>query len=127
MGHFTAILHDDSFDIEDTDVELGFLLDQASEKRITLPSSREMKVRQLPATPTAVTAIRLGIYINNHLTYGAIGAWIESNGYCFAGPPREVFIVLPSPGREDEAVVEVQFPVVKQSEAKLALITQTPG
>ena len=125
MGQFTVVLHDESFDIEDADVELGFQLNRSSKKRITLSSGREMKVGELPAIPTAVTAVRLGLDsgINNHLPYGALGTWVESNGYRFDGPPREVLIVPPRPGREEEAVAEIQFPVTRQSEADLALIT----
>ena len=122
LGHFTVVLHDESFDIENTNVEMGFLLNRPSQKQLKLPSGREMKVRELAAIPTAVTAVRLGAFINNHLTYGALGTWVESNGYHFDGPPREVFIVPPTPGREEDAVVEVQFPVRPQLEADLALI-----
>lgn len=70
-----------------------------------------MQVRELEAVKTAVTAIRLGVYENSHISYAALGSWVEDNGYRFSGAPREVFIVLPIPGREDEAIVEIQFPV----------------
>ena len=45
--------------------------------------------------------------------YRAMEAWAETNGYQFAGPEREVFIEPPFPGKEDEAVTEIQIPVEK--------------
>ena len=44
--------------------------------------------------------------------FGALGLWMEANGYAIAGPSREVFLELPfsRPDQED-SVVEIQFPV----------------
>ena len=70
-----------------------------------------MKVRELPAVSTAVTAMRFGGPENGHLSYSAIGTWAENHQYRLTGPGREVFIVPPEPGHKGEMVVEVQFPV----------------
>ena len=58
--------------------------------------------------------MRRGPDYQSHLAFGALGLWMEANGYAIAGPTREVFLELPiqRPG-EDETVVEIQFPVTK--------------
>lgn len=111
FGHMTVVLFGDSFATENVEMEIGFLYLGKKDTSLMLSNGCQMQVRELPAVETAVTAIRLGVYENSYLSYGALGAWVEDNGYRFSGPPREVFLVPPMPGRGEKAVVEVQFPV----------------
>lgn len=68
---------------------------------------------ELPAIKTAATIVRQGTNSESHTAFGAIGTWIEANGYSIAGPSREVFLepILEPPGF-DTALVEIQFPII---------------
>ncbi len=111
LGRFAAVIHSPLFEERDWDLEFGFLLAQPQDLAVTLPSGAVMKVRELPAIQTAVTAIRYGGPEKGHLAYSAVGTWAEKYQYALVGPGREVFVVPPQPDREAEMVVEIQFPV----------------
>ena len=51
---------------------------------------------------------------DSHLAFGALGVWMEANGYQISGPSREVFLAMPLPDPE-LAVIEIQFPVTDTS------------
>jgi len=58
------------------------------------------------------TVIRAGPDYASHTAFGAIGGWIEANGYAIAGPCREVFLEpVTGPQALKDALVEIQFPV----------------
>lgn len=111
FGHMMVVLFGDSFAVENVEMEIGFLYSGKKDSSIMLSNGYQMQVRELEAIETAVTAVRVGVYENSYLSYGALGTWVEDNGYRFSGPAREVFLVPPMPGRREKAVVEVQFPV----------------
>ncbi len=111
IGHMIVIMHGDSFAVENVDVEIGFPYLRQEEITVPLTSGATMAVRELEPMETAATSMRLGVFENGCLSYGAIGTWVEANGYQFNGPAREVFLQPPLPGRDDETVVEIQFPV----------------
>jgi len=113
IGPFVAIVYSDMFELDDIDVELGYTLHHDFQETITLADNRIMTLRELPAVETMATVTRVGDLSQGHDSYGAIGLWVEANGYRFAGPGRELFIQFPQPGKEDEAVTEIQFPVEK--------------
>lgn len=121
FGYMTIVLFDDSFEPENIDVEIGFPYLEYKDVTVTLSNGRRMQVRNLEAVETAVTATWLGFSENSYLSYGALGSWVEDNGYRFIGAPREVFIVVPIHGRENEAVVEIQFPVERTDAASRLL------
>ena len=73
-----------------------------------------MAMTELPAVETLATVVRRGPKYRGHLAFGALGIWMEANGFQIAGPSREVFLQLPNdPSGGEDAVVEVQFPVTK--------------
>jgi DNA-binding transcriptional MerR regulator len=115
LGNFGLIFHSESFDTSQLDVEMGFLLEQDFLDTLALPDGRVLTMRTLPAVATMATLIRTGIHPGelgvNH--YGALGTWIETNGFQLAGPGREVFIQPFIAGKEHEAVIEIQLPVTK--------------
>ncbi|NDJ34769.1 MAG: MerR family transcriptional regulator [Chloroflexi bacterium] len=112
LGRFAVIIHSDVFDLADLDLEMGFFLeDPIGAEPGTLSTGDVLSVRTLPAVSTMLTAVRVGNAEMGHLAYGAIGAWVEANGYRFAGPGREVFLQWPDPQGEREAVAEIQMPV----------------
>ena len=111
LGRFAAVIYGDLFEDSNWDLEFGFLLNHSLDLTLPISSDAVMEVRTLPAVSTAVTAMRFGGPENGHLSYSAIGTWVENHQYRLVGPGREVFVVPPRPGHESEMVVEFQFPV----------------
>lgn len=118
LGNFTVVLHGDAFREENADIELGYLLNDQVESPLRLPSGEQITTRILPSVETAVTAVRLGPFENGYEPYAALGRWVEENNYLLAGPAREEFLVLPACSPE-EAVVEIQLPVVRSEADRL--------
>jgi effector-binding domain-containing protein len=89
---------------------VGFSLTRPSNRKVELPSGSKLDVRELEAVPTMATLVRTGPAWTSHTAFGAIGAWIEANGFQLAGPCREVFLDAPFEGAS-QPVIEIQFPV----------------
>ncbi len=121
LGHFIAIMHSEMFESEDVDLEMGFVLSESTTATIMLPSERMMNLRTLPAVAMMVTAVRVGMPQTAHQCRSSLAAWVEANGYQFDGNGRELFIVPPKPGKEQETVMEIQYPITKQDNASLLL------
>jgi DNA-binding transcriptional MerR regulator/effector-binding domain-containing protein len=122
LGHFTVILHTEDYDLENPiDLELGFALQKESDATYTTADGQAMRMRTLPAVETMVTAVRVGPPHMSHPCRAALAGWVETNGYEFDGNGRELFIVPPAPGREQEAVTEIQYPVRRIDTASLLL------
>ena len=121
VGHVTVIMHEEMFGTESIDLEMGFALHEEHATAVSLTADRIMTVRRLPAVETMVTAVRVGLPDTSHQCRAALATWVETNGYEFAGTGREVFIVPPLPGREDETVMEIQYPITKVDAPSLYL------
>lgn len=121
LGYFTAILHSEMYDSTDIDVEMGFVVKKRSLSTVTLESGQVMEPRILSAVETMVTAVHIGPLDQSLHCRASLATWIEANGYEFDGNGREVFIVPPVPGKEDEAVLEVQYPVTRARDADVYL------
>jgi effector-binding domain-containing protein len=78
---------------------------------VQLGNQRLLKVRQLPEIPAMATVVRVGGFEQNCQSYGAIGSWVENNGYRISGPGREVLIQPPRSEHLEEMITEIQFPV----------------
>ena len=100
--------HDD----EKLDLEIGFSLTRPSNANVRIAGDYVLRASELPAVETMATIVGPGTNAASHTSFGAIGMWIEANGYEIAGPCREVFLepVTGPPGFEG-ALVEIQFPV----------------
>lgn len=111
--NMVVVAHSD-FEEENLDLEIGFRLTQQVKKPIPLPGRLELLPGELPAVATLATLARSGPAHQSHLATGALGVWMEANGYRISGPCREVFLEVPfqKPGQED-VVIEIQFPVTK--------------
>jgi DNA-binding transcriptional MerR regulator len=107
LGSFIFVLHSDIWDLENLDVEIGFLLNSPKNFELAMSNGEIMRVGELPAVETMVMTTRVGQSELGHASYAAIGVWAEANSYRFAGPPREVFLHLAEPGHEDEIVAEI--------------------
>ena len=121
LGHFMAMLHEDAFTIENTDVEMGFLLNDVIDESLKLSSGHMLSVRMLPHVEMAACVARVGGFENGYDSYGAVGRWLEVNNYQLAGPIREVFIVQAPPERMEEMVCEIQFPLTRESRPPLLI------
>jgi DNA-binding transcriptional MerR regulator len=111
IGNFALVFSSESFETENVDVEMGFLLEGEWLETVLLSDGRVMTVRTLPAIETMATMVYVGIA--NHIgCYGQLGTWIEQNHFQLAGPGWEVFIEPFQPATfDEEAVIEIQLPV----------------
>ena len=116
LGNFAVVFHSDSFDTENVDVEMGFLLTHERADSFALSEGRVLTLRTVPAVETMATMVCVGL-AHHVSSYGALGTWIEKNDFQLAGPSWEIFIEPFQPGREEEAVIEVQLPVTKTTNA----------
>jgi DNA-binding transcriptional MerR regulator len=117
LGHFMTVIHSETLESEQLDIELGAAFLGAHDLSISLPSERVLRVRRLPATPTMATVVRVGGFEQSCGSYGAIGSWVEENGYRINGPGREVLIQPPRSAQLDEMITEIQFPVARDQPA----------
>ena len=122
LGYFTVIMHSEVFAPEEpVDLEMGFVLHNATDATHTLSDGQILAVQTLQAVEKMVTAVRVGIPQTAHPCRAALATWVETNGYEFDGNGREVFIVPPYPGREQETVMEIQYPIKRADSASLLL------
>ncbi len=106
VGPCFTMYYDDEFKAQDVDAEVCEPVDAL------LSESSKVKVRALPGVEVA-SAIHRGPYTTLGAAIEAVIRWIYANGYCIAGPEREVYI---RPGRngsqtDPDTVTEIQFPV----------------
>jgi DNA-binding transcriptional MerR regulator len=121
LGYLTVIIHNDTFVVEHIDVEMGFVTTESLTGSYTLSDGRTMTLDVLPAVETMVTTVQIGRPDMAHASRAALATWVELNGYKFAGNGREVFIVLPYPGQEQETVMEIQYPIERVDPVLLLL------
>ena len=121
VGHLVTILHTELYGAEVLDLEMGLLLTDTVVDAVPLGDGRSMGMRTLPAVEMMATTVRIGSPQMAYPCRGALATWVENNGYEFAGEGREVFLVPPRAGREDETVFEIQYPVAPVSGRQLLL------
>jgi DNA-binding transcriptional MerR regulator len=112
LGHFTTVVHSETLETNRLDIELGVILLNSEAFSLSLSEDRVLQASTLPAVEAMATTVHIGGFENSCLSYGAIGQWIEENGYTIAGPGREVLIKPARLFALDEVVTEIQFPVV---------------
>lgn len=97
---------------ERLDLEIGFSLMRPTNMSVPIAGDLVLRAGALPAVETMATVVRSGPDEQSHQAFGAIGGWIEANGYAVDGPCREVFLEpLTDPPNPDGVMVEIQFPV----------------
>lgn len=109
LGPPTVVMHLDSFEWEQMDIEMGFILQDYLAISVTLSDGHVMTVRTLPEIPRAATTVRIGPIETGHGHYQAIGRWVDAQRLRLDGPSREVILEAPAPGRE--LVTEIQVPI----------------
>ncbi len=112
-GHWMALYHQEGYTADELDVEIAVPIDKAPDTIIKLTDGRELTVRNLEAHDTVATVIENADNESWNGSYTALGNWLETNDYAIVRPTREVF--LTSPDDEQGWLVEIQFPVTKNS------------
>jgi len=114
VSNVAIVIHSPTFDPEAFDAEIGYLLTGKAPALVKLlPEDRVLMVRELPMSETMATIVHVGPVSDRHGSYGALGTWVEANNYQIVGPGREIMLQLPLPEKENEAVIELQFPVTR--------------
>jgi DNA-binding transcriptional MerR regulator len=111
VGELVVIAHAPEFEPDNADVEFGFYVQPQVRSPVRLDDGRALTLRELPPIERLAACVRIGPPQEAHLTTARIAQVIEADGYRICGPNREVFLQRPSPGRLEDAVVEMQFPV----------------
>jgi DNA-binding transcriptional MerR regulator len=117
LGSFMTVVHSETLESDRLDIELGAIFTGERDTSVRVAPERILTVRELPAVATMATVVRVGGFEQNCRSYGAIGSWVEENGYRISGPGREVLIKPPRLDRLEEMVTEIQFPVERAQQA----------
>ncbi len=112
VGEGIAIFYDGYFDDHQTDWEIGFAVPEAFYGTVRFDDERALTRHTLPAVEQMACVVHQGSYVGLHLVYGALGAWIEQNGYTLKGDIREVFLHIDLE-QPEASVTEIQYPVVR--------------
>lgn len=110
LGLPMIIYHDKSYTRENIDIECAIPIGNIAVDDIPSPE-QPLVVRQTDAFPhVATTIVTEQKHESFKLAYNTLGQWIEDQGYCIVGPPRDIYYT--PPGQED-FTAEIQFPVEK--------------
>ncbi len=110
LKQMIVIAHSESYETEQIDAEIGYIVTNSCAAEVTLPSGVQLHRRLLPEENLVATVTRVGRSYLGSGCYHALGQWIEANQYQIAGPLREVFLQL-RPNGDEEMVTEIQIPV----------------
>jgi DNA-binding transcriptional MerR regulator len=102
-----------AFERDMLDLEIGFTLTRPLAKPIATAAGLRLEAAELPPAPALATLVRRGPDYQSHLAFATLGLWMDANHYAIAGPSREIFLELPFRRPDQEAVVEIQFPVIR--------------
>lgn len=111
LDHVVVVIHSPAYEPDALDVEIGYLLTGPAPKSVRLSEDRVLTLRELPAVENMATLLHVGPVNERHMGYNQLGAWIEKNQWKIADVGREVMMELPHPTPDDNAVMEIQFPV----------------
>jgi DNA-binding transcriptional MerR regulator len=114
LGPLVGVVYTEEFRLHNNDIALGYLLTRPIGQTVPLSDQYELRMVELPAVATMATVVQVGGPDLIFAALGRIGRWIEVNGYCLAGPYRELGLQLPMDGNSDEMVIEVQMPLESQ-------------
>lgn len=105
------IYHDKSYTRENIDIECAIPICNITIDENPSPES-PIVVRQTGAFPhMATTIVTEQKHESFKLAYNALGQWIEDQGYCIIGPPRDIYY---TPPEQEDFTAEIQFPVEKE-------------
>jgi len=101
--------YDEEYKESDVDVEIAIPVDAVG------ADSGEIKYKEYPAIPLAATVRFTGAFDSGYdAASGKLAAWMEANGYAFAGPLRGHVLTSPDDDPNPEKwETELQAPVMK--------------
>ena len=114
-----AIYHDAEYRDRDQDVEVAVPV------KTPIPGAQRIAVRELPGWEAMACLVHTGRYDTIGEAFGALLAWVETNGCRIAGPSREVYLRFGAEGLDVELpeaylarnaadfVTELQLPIEK--------------
>lgn len=111
LKHLAIIWHSESYEEENIDAQIGYILNSPATKHVTC-GSRILEPTTLPAVEYAATTTRVNPETAPGVYFQQLGNWIETHKYQITGSYREVFLELKL-GKTPEVVIDVQFPVKK--------------
>lgn len=109
-----AIFHDDAYDLEQIDVEVGFPVDNPRSRPIPLRDNRHLRLTQIPGVELLATTVHHGEWLTLSQGYIHLGTWIDLHDYEIIGAGRELFHHIDWDGGLKATVTELQFPVAKR-------------
>lgn len=112
VAHYVSVLHGDSFDDDQMDVEFGYYLVEAGPDRLQLSADLVLTTSTLPALAQAATVIVVGGPTRYPAGLNEVGRWAETHEVRLGETQREVFLQLPEDGTEDDMVIELQLPIL---------------
>jgi DNA-binding transcriptional MerR regulator/effector-binding domain-containing protein len=110
-----AIFHDEGYEVESIDVEIGFPVESLAAKPIALKHDLQMVPRLLPAVPLLASTVHRGEWLTLSEGYMRLGQWIDQHGYTLAGSGREIFHHIDWKDNQRATVTELQFPIVERN------------
>lgn len=109
-----AVFHDEGYEREQVDVEVGFPIDEGSSQPIPLADGRHMQPTTLSGTELLAYTVHKGEWLTLSNGYVHLGRWIEGSGYAIVGPGREIFHHIDWENQQKNTITELQFPVAKR-------------
>ncbi len=106
-----CMCHSEEMVDRDMDLEMGCLIEAKSHAPVPLHDALQLRFRELPAAETMATIVVTGALETIHTGYTEIGTWAETNGYRFAGIPREISLQVPQRADGSDLITEIQLPV----------------
>ncbi len=106
-----AIWHDHGYKDTRVDAELAVPVNDAAAG--ALVDEGNIKIYRMPEEQMACV-VHQGSYSDFGLAYGALGEWVETNGYRICGANREIYLSGPESSKDPAYyITEIQFPVEK--------------
>ena len=109
FGACVFVLHSPVLDLENMDLEMGFLLEGQGQRELGIGNGRSLTSTYLPAVSQMASLVHHGMD-HGMACYNALGQWVQANGLEIVGPSREVFVDMAWPSVEN-SLIEIQFPV----------------
>lgn len=104
VGPFLAVYHDEDFNPESADIEVGAMVS----------ADKGGNIRKLDPG-LCCFATHVGPYDDFTSCYTALTEWIEKEGYAVSGPPFELYVKgCESNAAPSEYVTEIYFPIRKE-------------
>jgi DNA-binding transcriptional MerR regulator/effector-binding domain-containing protein len=113
-SNLLAVWHDEGYEVETVDVEIGFPVESRASKPISLKHDLQLIPSLLLAVPLVASTIHLGEWLTLSEAYIHLGQWIDQNGYMLAGAGRELFHHIDWEVNQRATVTELQFPIVER-------------